>query len=146
VAQCANRMRMAGHPDPTVGLDSLDDTVFDLFPAKVTADLGDRLFSLHVGSISFEAEPRLIQSLAAFWQLPPNLQRTRFAADFLIQAGRGALKLGRPSLAFPALAKALTVAPVQVCAVAGGKALRLLRASFSDRGGDNSASPKISIE
>lgn len=126
-AQCAHRARVAGLGDPTANLDSLDEQVFDLFPPALIADLGDQLFSLHMATASFETEQQLAQALAAFQRLPANLQRTRSGVSFLMQVGRGALKLGLYSLAVTALARAFVTGPAKVGSIVGGRAARSLR-------------------
>ncbi len=130
-AQCAHRARMAKLPDPTAGLDHLDEQVFDLFPQALMDDFRERLFAVRMGAPSFATEQDLVQALQDFERLPANLQRTRGGASFLIQAGLGAWKLRLHSLALTAITRALVVAPAQVGMGGLGKASRLLRRLIS---------------
>jgi glycosyltransferase involved in cell wall biosynthesis len=145
-AQCAHRVRMAGLPDPTMGLDSLDEKVFDSFPARLMAGFGDQLFALHMGPTSFETEEKLIQQLAAYRRLPVNLRRTRSGVSFLMQTGYSALKLGLYLLTLSAITKALVAGPTEVSLVVSGKVLRFLRGLFSGRCVGKSISRKVSVE
>lgn len=146
VAQCAHRVRMAGFPDPTAGLESLDEKVFDLFPAGLMAEFGDQLFTLHMGPMSVETEQKLAQAFAAFQRLPANLQHTRSGVRFLIQVSRGASKLGLHLSALSAITKAFTIEPKTVISVVGGKVFRTFRGPFSSPGVDDSISRKIPVE
>jgi hypothetical protein len=146
VAQCAHEARSAGLSDPTAGLGSFDEKVFDLFPAKLMAGFSDQLFSLRMGPMSFETDESLIQQLTVYRRLPVDLQRTRSGVIFLIQAGRSALRLGLYLLALSAITKALVVGPTKVSSIVSGKVLRVLRRLFSNLGVGNSSSRKVSVD
>lgn len=132
VAQCAHRVRSAGLPDPTAELEMLDERAFELFPAKLIGDLGDELFRLRMGMNSFETEQQITEALVAFRRLPANLQRTRSGMSFLIQAARGALRIGLYSLAVASIARAFSIAPAEVASIVGQRAARGLRGLFSE--------------
>jgi hypothetical protein len=128
-AQCAHRARLAGVSDPTAGLDSLDERIFELFPAELLTDLRDQLFWLHVDTISFDTEQQLLRALAAFEQVPTDLQRTGGAMRFLLYTARGAVRLRLYSLALGAISRAFALAPTEVGAIVARKARGVLRGS-----------------
>jgi glycosyltransferase involved in cell wall biosynthesis len=133
-AQGAHRARMAGLSDPTADLDSLDERVFALFPAELMTDLRDQLFSLRMDTNAFETERQLVEALAAFDRLPADLQRTRNGIRFLMQVGRGALKLRLYSLAVASVTRAFATAPTEVVSIMARRAARLLRGSLAGAG------------
>jgi glycosyltransferase involved in cell wall biosynthesis len=131
-AQCAYRARLAGLPDPTTNLEKLDERVFDLFPASLIADLKEELFSVLIGTNSFETRDQLTKALVAFRRLPSDLRRSRRGGGFLIQAARGAWRCHSYSLAAASVIRAFAAAPMEVVSVAGRKLIRVFRRSLSE--------------
>jgi hypothetical protein len=145
-AQCAHRARQAELPDPTVGLDRLDELVFDLFPRELMAGFGDRLFAVHMAAASFETRQNLVQALSEFQRLPADLQRTRAGVSFLTRAGLGALQLRLVALGLATIARAFMMAPAEVGLGTIARTSRLLRGLFSGHGRDGAASRRVSAE
>ncbi len=131
-ARCAHRARLAGLPDPTAGLDRLDEHVFELFPSALITDLRDEIFTARIGLHSFESEEQVVQGLAAFGRMPVNLQRTRRGAAFLLHAGLGAWRCHRYSLALASFVRAFTTAPVKIVRAGAQKLVHFLRGSLSE--------------
>lgn len=145
-AQCAHRARMAKLPDPTAGIDDLDEKIFDLFQQELIADLGDELLAVHMSSSSFDTEQQLVEALTKFRSLPANLQRSRGGASFLMHASLGALKRGLYALALRTVIRTFTIAPAEAGSIVARRASRVFGGLIAEHSGESPGSRKVPVE
>lgn len=111
VARLAHRVRKAGLPDPTEGIDKIHAGIIPTIPEYLRQDLEAALFVQHYSHLSLADGTELDHAWMQYCQLDSRIQRDMLMCDFLMRLLNGSVRNRVYILALRVFAEALYYHP-----------------------------------
>lgn len=115
IALLAHRARLAGLPDPAVGVDRLHAGLIEAVPKYLRQDVDAAFFVLRYSHLSLATHDELENAWAQYKRLSPQARRETVMCDFLMRLLNGAVRNRSLGVAFRALAEAMRRHPRATC-------------------------------
>lgn len=107
VARLAHRARMAGLPDPTVGVEEITPDLIESLPLELKCDVDAAFFVLRYSDLSLKGRYELETAWCDFQRLQPRVQKDSLMCGFLMRLLNGAVRGRMFALALRVLLEAL---------------------------------------
>jgi len=107
IARLSHRARLAGLPDPAAGMDTIDASLIDAYPAHLRRDMEAAHFVVRHGYLSLAGRPELEEAWREYRALGDQVKRQTILCDFLMRLLAGSVRNRAFGLALRALAEAL---------------------------------------
>jgi hypothetical protein len=122
IALLAHRARLAGLPDPTLGVERLQAGLIEAVPTHLRQDVDAAMFVLRHSHLSLAAPGELLTAWQQYQQQSHQARREAVMRDFLMRLLNGAAQNFCAGLAIRALIEALRLHPRSTCGLLWRKA------------------------